>query len=495
METLTKSLPILMKNRCDLNQDLCKPVEALGSTNTKIEQVRHDLVNTITEDEDDHRGTSVNSIILEKNDTRNKKYHRESFLDSYGTMMKQQEIEYAVTVSYLRPLLRNLELLAWMENSNNGHGQMITTYYNDHDDQSCLLRELSYAELHRALEKLEKSSAYGYMTADHQFMLTLRMLTRNEQLLDGVNWNPTEDRITWAEIVQCYRICIVGMQALGDIPDPKDTRARARDRSMSMMSQFQPVSVQGTIQPTFVSAVQEPYQRSQMIDSAMKPEDSTISYVNISDAKVLSRIFSTLGALILSVWLLLASVNQITPMEDSISRAPKISDLGLHEHSIVPTVPLQTASSEELNSFAGTVQDVLHATGTTLTSPSSKQLKFATMLRPHPSTKYMLHPSTKKLKNEVGSKSPPTDSGFMQPEIDNSLASQKSLEKILGIGVAAVCAGILVPTMSSASIAMSATVPALYSIGTTVVAATLVAHGLKGLFSNWFQRRFKKWLV
>ena len=478
MKASNQSIPILRENRY-------KAGNSLGMIHTEDDRRHLDLVNKITEDEDD-RHAAPNPILT--NMQKKNQTSTESFLQNYGTMMKQQETEYTVTLSYLRPLLRNLELLAWMETSERGPGQMITIYGNDDDDEKCLSRELTYAELRRALEKLEKNSSYEYMTADSQFMLALRTLTSNDQLVDGVNWNPSEESITWAEFVQCYRVCIVGMQALEKIPQPKDTRARARDRSLLMMRHFQQGS--GIIHQRTITMPKRNRQRREVFSMA-RNLTMTVKYFNRKNTKLISRVFCVVGSFILSTLLLSAFTHPTFPMSDSSLKSVPVRKPSVAEPISDFAKLLPVASLVELRSSVPQ-KDLLQST-TLLSDPTSqKLLKLNARAKVGTNANPWIRPSKRIPENGKSSQSVPMASALQQGIVNNESANIKLLEDRVAIAVTALSAGLLVPALSSASAAMAMSVPALISIGATVVAATLVAHGLRGLISNWFNKYFNR---
>lgn len=187
------------------------------------------IVNSVTQDEDeldyddsddgctDYSGSPMNHSMQPNRDSNS----IESYLLHYDNMVRQQEIEHDATLSHMRPLLNRLQVLVNVER----------LIYDDIENDD-MLREFTYAELNKALKELEKNPSQEFMTTDRQLTLTLRMLTRAVKIQDQ------EECITWIEIVQCYKTCIVGMQALEHISGP--ARTRVRERSLSMMTLFQP---------------------------------------------------------------------------------------------------------------------------------------------------------------------------------------------------------------------------------------------------------------
>lgn len=101
-------------------------------------------------------------------------------------------------------------------------------------------KEVSYASLRKALEILEMQGPVEFMTTDRQLMMILRLLTQS---------TPNDRRgasdtatLTWAELVQCYKTCIIGMTTLQHLSRQDDTRQRTRDRTLAMLALFEPQS-------------------------------------------------------------------------------------------------------------------------------------------------------------------------------------------------------------------------------------------------------------
>lgn len=140
-----------------------------------------------------------------------------AYLLRYETMVRQQEAEHMATLAHLRPLLESLS-----------ERQLITTLVDSDVD---LEKEISFQQLKDALETIEKSS-HSYMKTDLQLMMALKtMVVKNTEEENG--------SITWAEFLQCYKTIVAGMQTLQHIQEP-NCRARAKDRTLSMISLFEP---------------------------------------------------------------------------------------------------------------------------------------------------------------------------------------------------------------------------------------------------------------
>ena len=150
------------------------------------------LLNSVTEDEDDKSYAAEEEI-----------YGAESYLRRYETMMRQQDYENVATLLHLLPML---ELL---ENLSQGHDTVIrnSDYVND---AMCLVKEFHYSDFMNVLSVIEEENAYDFIKTDRQWMMVLKMLTEN--VPEGDKW------ISWAEIVQCYKICVISMHMIENIP-------------------------------------------------------------------------------------------------------------------------------------------------------------------------------------------------------------------------------------------------------------------------------------
>jgi hypothetical protein len=188
-----------------------------------------------------------------------------AYLLRYETMVRQQEAEDMATIDHMRPCVERLQELAGINrNSTNMNYQTAHT-------EDVLTQEISYGQLKTALERLEQSqhnvesekaataaaATCEFMTTDRQLMMVLRLLTKSVPSTTSISDSDTESAsssssdegpdnshltITWAEFLQCYKTCIVGMLTLQHLPANTNSqvRARTRDRTLSMLSLFQP---------------------------------------------------------------------------------------------------------------------------------------------------------------------------------------------------------------------------------------------------------------
>lgn len=136
-----------------------------------------------------------------------------AYLLRYETMVRQQEAEQLATVAHLRPLFDDF--------SPNGYSRL--------EEDIDLEQEISLSQLKEVLQQLEDDDTESYMQTDRQLVMTLRTLTQKNG----------EGSITWAEFLQCYKTVISGMQTLQSVSAP-DLRARCKDRTLNMISLFEP---------------------------------------------------------------------------------------------------------------------------------------------------------------------------------------------------------------------------------------------------------------
>eukprot|EP00339_Tiarina_fusa_P011200 CAMPEP_0117065054 /NCGR_PEP_ID=MMETSP0472-20121206/45465_1 /TAXON_ID=693140 ORGANISM="Tiarina fusus, Strain LIS" /NCGR_SAMPLE_ID=MMETSP0472 /ASSEMBLY_ACC=CAM_ASM_000603 /LENGTH=232 /DNA_ID=CAMNT_0004785501 /DNA_START=22 /DNA_END=717 /DNA_ORIENTATION=+ len=189
------------------------------------------LVASVTEDE-----AESSCVAME--------YDVNKFLHLYENMMRAQEEDHSATIAHLQPMLELLE--ASGPECGTLTGKKIS-----------MTREIQYSTLRRALATIEQR--YDFVKKDLQWIMVMNTLA---------NQNVRDDSfISWAEIVQCYKACILGMQTLQYIPSPGETRKRTRDRSMSIVLTFQPPAAD--IQKTSSSSQfhRKPNRKSNLVTS------------------------------------------------------------------------------------------------------------------------------------------------------------------------------------------------------------------------------------
>jgi hypothetical protein len=200
-----------------------------------------------------------------------------AYLIRYETMVRQQEAEDMAVWAHVGPcMVRLMALIHSMEQHPHDH-------MPSHDPSVVpphvvlLQEEVSFVQLKLALQALEALSPGRFeihrdtmttpkaavvvecMTTDRQLMMILRLLTQ-KVVLDTDTSSSTSTTnpmigLTWAEFVQCYKICIIGMITLQHLPIPSSSsssvttaasvvRTRARDRTLAMLSLFECPSTQ-----------------------------------------------------------------------------------------------------------------------------------------------------------------------------------------------------------------------------------------------------------
>lgn len=222
----------------------------------------------------DPHAALVDQVRSTSRDDNNNNNNREAlaYLLRYETMVRQQEAEDMATIDHVRPCVDRLQALAGMN----------MNFQQTALPEDVWTQEISYAQLKTALERLEQShleqqqsqhvesvktnsaaATCEFMTTDRQLVMVLRLLTKSvpaasstdtdtdtdsgssstssEEDQDNKDTNSTMT-ITWAEFLQCYKTCIVGMLTLQHLPASANSqvRARTRDRTLSMLSLFEP---------------------------------------------------------------------------------------------------------------------------------------------------------------------------------------------------------------------------------------------------------------
>ena len=425
-------------------------------------QPTRDIVNNVTEDEDDKKARHMAGAPSDVTNI----YDAESFLDRYETMVREQEIEYMATLSYLRPLLKNMQELAQPDVVSN-RASTTQNYSNTDDDGDGSMLDFSYKDLKCALKNLDMNPAYNFMKADKQFLLALHILTDDAgRLVDGrIREN---DRITWIEIIQCYRICVVGMQTLEQIPEPREIRVRARVRSMSMMSLFK--------------------SRQDCVPEALPSPNETgrvLPRLSIGDSKWRDSILASRYMLMIFALLMLSVFALLRPLLGPLRANSTPRDFSTTPLVDVPVMPntIATLESVTVNPIR---QDSVYKHGPVFRSLPSTP--FQPRVGGHRRAQY---PKTFETRNSL-QKSPsqlpisagPIQSSNNKPPTNVYLSTP--LADGVAVGFATVSLGLLVPVLSSTSFAIPTGVAPLLSIGATVVAATLAAHGLRSLIASWY---------
>ncbi|VEU37032.1 unnamed protein product [Pseudo-nitzschia multistriata] len=166
-------------------------------------------------------------------------FDQESFLIRYERMMKGQEVEQTTTISYVQSLLDLLESIQ-PEEIQAGKN------YEDAEQSNPLLREISLEQLKRMYTKLENLGEYDTIKIDKQFLMVLEIFCEEKEAASTIdNIEKNEEKVSWAEIIQCYRSCVLGMQTLEIIGPHTMIRKRAKERILAMLSLYRKSSFEG----------------------------------------------------------------------------------------------------------------------------------------------------------------------------------------------------------------------------------------------------------
>mmetsp|Transcript_23136 Transcript_23136/g.35095 ORF Transcript_23136/g.35095 Transcript_23136/m.35095 type:complete len:264 (+) Transcript_23136:153-944(+) len=169
------------------------------------------LIPSPTHDDDD-------SVVSNSREVRNVDRKAIAYLLRYETMVRQQEAEHMASLAHIRPLLD-----VFADDEMFGAADSM---------DSDLKQEISYQQLKQALSEIENSLSSCYIQTDRQLMMVLKTLTQKAADPDCAN-------LTWAEFLQCYKTVISGMQTLQYVDSPVH-RSRIKDRTLSMISLFEP---------------------------------------------------------------------------------------------------------------------------------------------------------------------------------------------------------------------------------------------------------------
>ena len=150
------------------------------------------------------------------------------YLLRYETMVRQQDAEDVATLAHLRPLLAKIEKLG-------GKNTVDTPTSQEGGMEEIMAREVTFHQLQTALQELENDSTH-VMTTDRQLMLVLKTLGQKSAS------SSDEESISWAEFYQCYKTVVAGMQTLQYVPSQGLTRSRTKDRTLTILSMFEPPS-------------------------------------------------------------------------------------------------------------------------------------------------------------------------------------------------------------------------------------------------------------
>ena len=216
------------------------------------------IVNSVTNDEEDemYSGNSnvesgegdqnfqidqkvgMNHIKQESSDFFNQE--RESYLIRYEQMIMEQEKEQNTAFSHVESLLGLLEDVLPIRRIKNSDGTLI--------------KEVFVEDLKQAYRKIKCSKDFEMIKSDKQFMMVLDIICEETEwssdkvgsIAEAEQYHVADIRskrneyymISWPEIIQCYRICVIGMQTLQMIGSESTIRERAKERTLSILSLY-----------------------------------------------------------------------------------------------------------------------------------------------------------------------------------------------------------------------------------------------------------------
>jgi len=301
------------------------PPNRRDGSEASINNSNHPLVNSVTNDEDDwavdskkpvraqyrtcnyretfsrssvgmtHGQQLKKSTIRESNKTKTTEptllaqsavsssgcFDQDSYLIRYERMMIEQEMEQISTLSHVQSLLGLLE-----DSLLKGHIRK---------DDNNLLKEFCLEDLKRIHDKIKFSSEFEIIKTDKQFMMVLEILCEKKVYSTYIDGNGKggknghgnripkineRKKISWAEIIQCYRICVVGMQTLETIGSESTIRQRAKERTLAMLSLYQQSYLSNCS-----TSVHESPNKYESSSSKMRYDDSTIQLVGVDQGR------------------------------------------------------------------------------------------------------------------------------------------------------------------------------------------------------------------
>ena len=175
---------------------------------------------------------------------------KELFLIRYEHMMMDQEKEQRSTISHLKFFLK---LLMDLQADSKGENRECHPL-GDEISEECFLIEFSIEDLKQAYGKLKNSPQYDVVKTDKQFLMVLDILCDDKYGPTDMHTPETKDiKISWAEIIQCYRNCITGMQTLEQIGANSTIRNRAKERTLALLSGYRKSSFASSSPSTTVT--------------------------------------------------------------------------------------------------------------------------------------------------------------------------------------------------------------------------------------------------
>ena len=253
------------------------------------------MMSATGEDDEDlhHHTTSTKDTILwsstlSKTLSSNHPSAAASFVNRYEHMVQSQAGEDAAVWQHVRPCLERVQALIDEHGSTN---TSTTTAFHHAQSSSQGSHEknlIHLSDLKTILPHLRSSSSSASSpkkepwTSDRQLMLVLQVLAEEHN-----NNNNTDISLTWAEVVQCYKACIGGMQTLERLPGPSQERDRCRQRTMAMLALFASSSSSRTLPGIAKDAMES---RSVNTETVNSSKARVFTFVSISALLVVALV-------------------------------------------------------------------------------------------------------------------------------------------------------------------------------------------------------------
>mmetsp|Transcript_38804 Transcript_38804/g.93930 ORF Transcript_38804/g.93930 Transcript_38804/m.93930 type:complete len:612 (-) Transcript_38804:10-1845(-) len=201
--------------------------------------------------------------------------HAGSYLIRYEHMMKVQQTEKMATLSHVQPIFEVLEKMiesfnsektntSSNENCSAQHDDQADDLYDEDDDllmdgSALLSKEIRVADLRKVLKYIQSQGGgneedsnsmfsqnvvvssidLDLIRMDSQMMLVLETICKSTPTSKDLEESDDQTSyISWAEMLQLYRVCVVGLQTLEILSTSPTIRERAKGRTLRMVSLF-----------------------------------------------------------------------------------------------------------------------------------------------------------------------------------------------------------------------------------------------------------------
>jgi hypothetical protein len=434
-----------------------------------------------------------------------------AYLLKYETMVRQQEAEDMAVMDHIRPCMERLnELAAGTCNNNNDSTTTKTTVNRWSSTTQVLSQEISYAAMATALQRLESTatdsndnnkdvSSVEFMTTDRQLMMVLRLLTRST-LTGTDNHSPT---ITWAEFLQCYKTCIVGMMTLQHLAPQSAARHRARDRTLRMLGLFSaPANQQSATTTNGTTIKSDPSSQDVASKGAWnvrRPGGDAFQAVSLPIRRKKARRTTVIvtAAVVVVALVTLALVESRT----SVWTSPPASSVEFPEERAAAATGTTLSEPKVVSSNSGRSSGSRSSSATTSSSQTAPSLLHqlpATFARQH----FFASPARSVAAAfAVPPQQAPTNQDFVSysmPEQYHPVTESVTAPAVLGGVVGMLGAPVLYKGLQQGLLAIStattvaALVPTVLAAVGAVTAATVLVRGLWSLWERVNHRHFGK---